>query len=172
MSPGATNNTKNVLLWYGMAAWWLWCHRTILMKNIRQKQFSQFPPVHDFEKPWWGVSMYHVWSITERFMIGWSDGMRPACCFLLNTGMFDGCYPIMVVLTQSYPCDTGFVCSTMRELVVINLGQLLHCLSITWSRCRNVYRDLWIMTINTMPHLCPKQGIHSIEGHGSTCKSK
>ena len=26
------------------------------MRNIRQKQYSQFPPVHDFGKPWWGVA--------------------------------------------------------------------------------------------------------------------
>ena len=26
------------------------------MRNIRQKQYSQFPPEHDFGKPWWGVA--------------------------------------------------------------------------------------------------------------------
>ena len=30
--------------------------RTILMKNNRQKQYSQFPPVHDFGKWRWGVA--------------------------------------------------------------------------------------------------------------------
>ena len=35
---------------------WLCWHRTILLKNIRQKQYSQFPPVHDFWKPRWGVA--------------------------------------------------------------------------------------------------------------------
>ena len=29
-----------------MVFWWLCWHRTILMKNIRQKQYSQFPTVH------------------------------------------------------------------------------------------------------------------------------
>ena len=53
----------------------------------------------------------------------------------------------MSVLTQSYQCGTWFVCSILRELAVSNLGQPLFCLSITWSRCRNAYRDLWIMTI-------------------------
>ena len=53
----------------------------------------------------------------------------------------------MSVLTQSYQCGTWFVCSILRELAVSNLGQPLLCLSITWSRCRNAYRDLWIMTI-------------------------
>ena len=33
-------------------------------------------------------------------------------------------------------------CSTLRELAVSNLGQVLFCWSITWPRCRNVYRDL------------------------------
>ena len=53
----------------------------------------------------------------------------------------------MSVLTQSYQCGTWFVCSILRELAVSNLGQPLFCLSITWSRSRNAYRDLWIMTI-------------------------
>ena len=33
-----------------------WTTRTVLMKNIRQKQYSQFPPVHDFWKPRWGMA--------------------------------------------------------------------------------------------------------------------
>ena len=53
----------------------------------------------------------------------------------------------MSVLTQSYQCGTWFVCSILRELAVSNLGQPLFCLSITWSRYCNAYRDLWIMTI-------------------------
>ena len=53
----------------------------------------------------------------------------------------------MSVLTQWYQCGTWFVCSILRELAVSNLGQPLFCLSITWSRYRNAYRDLWIMTI-------------------------
>ena len=73
-----------------------------------------------------------------------------ACCHWPNTGMVDGRCPIMPVLTQSYPCDTWFVCSTLRELALSNLGQLLFCLSVTWSRCRNAYRDLWIMTIGRL----------------------
>ena len=39
-----------------MVVWWLCWHRTILIRNIPQKQYSQFPPVHDFRKPWWGVA--------------------------------------------------------------------------------------------------------------------
>ena len=27
-----------------------------LMRNIRQKQYSQFPPVHVIGKPWWGMA--------------------------------------------------------------------------------------------------------------------
>ena len=37
------------------------------------------------------------------------------------------------------------------DVAVSNLGQPLFCLSITWSRCRNAYRDLWIMTIRCRP---------------------
>ena len=64
-------------------------------------------------------------------------------------GRVDARRPIMSVLTQSYQCCMWFVCSILRELAVSNLGQLLFCLSITWSRCRNAYRDLWIMTITS-----------------------
>ena len=39
-----------------MVVWWLCWHRTILMKNIKQKQYSKFPPVHDFGKQRWGVA--------------------------------------------------------------------------------------------------------------------
>ena len=39
-----------------MVVWWLCWHRTILIRNITQKQYSQFTPVHDFWKPWWGVA--------------------------------------------------------------------------------------------------------------------
>ena len=97
--------------------------------------------------------MYHVWPISERFMLGRSGGTWPACCHWLNTGKVDGCCPIMFVLTQSYPCDTWFVCSTLGELAVSNLVQLLFCLSITWSRYHNAYRDLWIMTESADSHI-------------------
>ena len=39
-----------------MVVWWLCWHRTILIRHITQKQYSQFPPMHDFGKPWWGVA--------------------------------------------------------------------------------------------------------------------
>ena len=39
-----------------MVIWWLCWHRTILIRNITQKTYSPFPPVHDFGKPWWGVA--------------------------------------------------------------------------------------------------------------------
>ena len=91
---------------------------------------------------------YHVWPISKCFMLRWSCGVWPACCHWLNTGMTDGRCPIMFMFTQkSYPCDTWFVCSTLRDFAVSNLGQLLFYLSITWSRCRNAFRDLWTMTI-------------------------
>ena len=47
---------QNFTVWYGMVVWCLCWQRTILMKNIRQKQYSQFSPVHDFGKPRWGVA--------------------------------------------------------------------------------------------------------------------
>ena len=51
-------------------------------------------------------------------LLGRSRGKLPACCNWLNTGMADGRYPFVFVLTQSYPCDPWFVCSTLRELAV------------------------------------------------------
>ena len=63
----------------------------------------------------------------------------------------------MSVLTQWYQCGTWFVCSILRELAVSNLCQPLFCLSITWSRYRNAYRDLWIMTINLQAAGSPQQ---------------
>ena len=99
--------------------------------------------------------MYLVWPISERFVLGQSGGTWPACCHWPNTGRVDARCPIMSVLTQSYQCGTWFVCSILRELAVSNQGQPLFCLSITWSRCRNAYRDLWIMTItptNSLPN--------------------
>ena len=80
-------------------------------------------------------------------MLGWSGAMWPTCCHWLNTDMVNGRCPIVFVLTQSYPCDTWIICSTLRQLAVSNLGQLLFCLSVTWSRCRNACRNVWIKII-------------------------
>ena len=130
--------------WYGSSVgkeqfWW----RIWDKNNIHSFHLCMISENQDEAWP-----MYHVWPISERFMLGWFGGTWPACCHWLNTGTVDGCCPIMFVLTQSYPCDTWYVCSTLRELAVSNLGQLLFCRSITWSRCRKAYQDLWIMTIN------------------------
>ena len=125
---------------------WLCWHKPIFMKNIWQKQYSQFPYVHDLGKPWWGVA-YSVYIMCDQSLsdlcqgdpvarhrhvvIGWS--------LALSTGAVQSCLcslnHIMICLQH------------LAELAVSNLGQLLFCLSITWSRCRNAYRDLWIMTI-------------------------
>ena len=109
---------------------------------------------------------YHAWPISERFMIGWFGGTCPACCHWLNTGTIGGSCPIMFVLTQSYQCDTWFSCSTLRELAVSNLGQPLFCRAITWSRCRNAYRDLWIMTIHSELRSLESLGLYRVaSGH-------
>ena len=63
-----------------MQVWWLCWHRTILMKNIRQKQYSQFPSMQVFGKCDEAWPMYHVWPISQRFMLGRSGGMWPTCC--------------------------------------------------------------------------------------------
>ena len=84
----------------------------------------------DHDEAW---PMYHVWPISERFMLEWSGGTWLTCCHWLNTGKVDGRCPIMFVLTQSYPCDTWLFCSTLLVRAVSNLGQPLFCLSITWQ---------------------------------------
>ena len=57
-----------------MVVWWLCWHRTILMENMRQKQYSQFPSVHDFGKPRWGVAyvpcVTNLWAI-YAWVIRW-----------------------------------------------------------------------------------------------------
>ena len=120
--------------------WW----GILIKSNIKSFHLCMILGNRDEVRP-----MYHVWPISECFMLGWSGGTWPACCHWLNTGKVNRRCPIMFVLTQSYPCDMWFVCSTLQKLAVSNLGQPLFCLSITWSRCRNAYayRDLWIMTI-------------------------
>ena len=64
-----------------MVVWRLCWHRTILMRNIRQKQYSQFLPVHDFGKPWWGVA-YVPCMTNLRALYAWAirwhvTGMLP-----------------------------------------------------------------------------------------------
>ena len=142
-----------------MVVWWLcWLCRQQFWWGILDKN-----NIHSFhlcmilgnrDEAW---PMYHVWPISESFMLGWSGGTWPACCHWPNTGRVDGCCPIISVLTQSYPCDTWFVCSTLWELAVSNLSQLLVCLSVTWSRCRNAYRicELWLLHVSTHSHLWP-----------------
>ena len=127
-----------------MVVWWLCWHRTILMKNIWQKQYSQFPPVHDLRKPWWGVAYVQCvinLQVLYAWVIRWH--LWPICCHWLNIGMN----------SFIYPYDTWFICSTLQELAVTNLGgnlgQLRFCLSIIWSRCCNTYRESCIQQRKT-----------------------
>ena len=65
-----------------MVVWWLCLHRKILIRNIRQKLYSQFPPVHDFRKPWWGVA--YVPCITNlRALYAWAIWWHVACMLSL-----------------------------------------------------------------------------------------
>ena len=53
-----------------MVFWWLCWHKTISMKTTWQKQYSQFPYVHDLGKPWWGVA--YVSCVTNlRALYAW-----------------------------------------------------------------------------------------------------
>ena len=65
-----------------MVVWWLCLHRTILIRNIRQKQYSQFPTVHDFRKPWWGVA--YVPCITNlQALYAWAIWWHVTCMLSL-----------------------------------------------------------------------------------------
>ena len=65
-----------------MVVWWLCWHRTILIRNITQKQYSQFPPVHDFWKPWWGVA-YVPCMTNLRALYAWVIWWHVTCMLSL-----------------------------------------------------------------------------------------
>ena len=65
-----------------MVVWWLCWHRTILIRNITQKQYSQFPPVHDFRKPWWGMA-YVPCMTNLRALYAWVIRWHVTCMLSL-----------------------------------------------------------------------------------------
>ena len=65
-----------------MVIWWLCWHRTILIRNITQKQYSQFPPVYDFGKPWWGVA-YVPCMTNLRALCAWVIRWHVTCMLSL-----------------------------------------------------------------------------------------
>ena len=71
-----------------MVVWWLCWHRTILIRNITQKQYSQFPPVHDFRKPWWGVA-YVPCMTNLRALYAWVIRWHVTCMLSL-AGQWQG----------------------------------------------------------------------------------
>ena len=106
--------------------------------------------MHDFGKPWWGVA-YVPCMTNLRARYAWAIRWHVTCMLSLAEHWQGRRVLSNHVCAHSvihvYQCGAWFVCSTLREVAVSNLGQLLFCLSITWSRCRNAYRDLWIMTV-------------------------
>ena len=65
-----------------MAIWWLCWHGTILIRNITQKPYSQFPPVHDFGTPWWGVA-YVPCMTNLRALCAWVIRWHVTCMLSL-----------------------------------------------------------------------------------------
>ena len=65
-----------------MVIWWLCWQRIILIRNITQKQYSQFPPVHDFGKPWWGVA-YVPCMTNLRALCAWVIRWHVTCMLSL-----------------------------------------------------------------------------------------
>ena len=83
------------------------------MKNIRQKPYLQFLTVLTT-----GTAMRRglctmCGQLPINFLRGSSSCMRSACVHWLNIDRDDKHCPIMSMLTQSYPCDTWLVCSTL-----------------------------------------------------------
>ena len=54
-----------------MVVWWLWWHKTILIRYITQKRYSQSPPLHDFGKSWWGVAYVPCMTNLRAWVIRW-----------------------------------------------------------------------------------------------------
>ena len=127
-----------------MVVWWLCWHRTILIRNIRQKQYSQFPPVPDFRKPWWGVA--YVTCMTNlqalyAWVIRWHvTGMLSLAEHWQGRRVLSN-----HVCTHSVISMWHVVC--LQHLARACSEQSIN-LSITWSRYRNAYQDLWIMAID------------------------
>ena len=107
--------------------------------------------------------MYPVWPISARFMLGWFGGTWPACCPLAEH--WHGQRAL-----SNHVCAHSVIAMwhvIFLQHLVSNLGQLLFCRSITWPRCSNAYRDLWIMTILCSPVLTSKAFI--IPYHHGKC---
>ena len=65
-----------------MVVRWLCWHITIWIRNITQKHYSQFPPVHDFRKPWWGVA-YVPCMTNLRAIFAWVIQWHVTCMLSL-----------------------------------------------------------------------------------------
>ena len=105
---------------------------------------SQFLPVHDFRKPWWGVAYVPCMTNLQAlyvWVIRWHV-----------TGMLS-----LAQHWQGRQALSNHVCaqSVISMWHVVCLQHLARAcstsvyLSIAWSRCHNAYRDLWIMTTDS-----------------------
>ena len=60
-----------------------WCFDgSVLIRHITQKQYSQFPPMHDFGKPWWGVA-YVPCMTNLRALYAWLIRWHVTCMLSL-----------------------------------------------------------------------------------------
>ena len=100
--------------------------------------------MHDFGKPWWGVA-YVPCMTNLRALCAWVIRWHVTCMLSLAEHWQGRRALSNHVCAHSVISMWHVVC--LQHLArACNLGQPLFCLSITWSRCRDAYRDLWIMT--------------------------
>ena len=145
-----------------MVVWCLCWHRTISIRNITQKQYSQFPPVHDFRKPWWGVA-YVPCMTNLRAFYAWVIRWHVTCVLLL-AGHWQGRRALSnhvcvhsvismwhVVCLQHLARDSSEQSRSTTVLPINHVIQMPQCLSgfvnhdyceytfpWNWSDCQNI----------------------------------
>ena len=135
-----------------MVVWWLCWHRTILMRNIRQKQYSHFPPVPDFGKLWWGMA-YVPCMTNLRARYAWVIRWHVTCMLSLAEHWQDRRVLSNRVCAHSVISIWHVVC--LQHLVRACSEQSRSTSVLPINHVINAYQDLWIMTIGVeMGYLC------------------
>ena len=115
-----------------MVIWWLCWHRTILIRNITQKTYSQFPPVHDVGKPWWGVA--YVPCMTN---------LRALCAWVIRWHVT--CMLSLAEHWQGRRALSNHVCAHS----VISMWHVV-CLQHLARACSEQFRSTTVLPINHM----------------------
>ena len=130
-----------------MVVCWLCWQRTILMKNILRQKHSQFPPVHDFGKPWWGVA-YLPCVTNLRALYSWMIRWHATGVLSLAEHWHGRRALSNHVCAHSGISMWHVICLQHLARACSEQSKSTSVLPINmWSRCCNAYRDLWIMPI-------------------------